>query len=263
MNNWNDDWEMNTSWDTNDQWEEAEEKEAKVFKIVTIEDIKAIRSEKILSLSSQYNMVIEDIDLIVKVIGIDNPTTWNKFIDNMDDFRKKYNILEPIKWIQSDLMSDNKECPLCLQSFNFKDGYESVCGHWHCKECCKAYLTSEIHSETGGIFVGCMAMISKNNTYEKCNIRIPFSHVKQIVTPKVFSTYEKNTIQHFIQYNSTITSCPGLNCDKYVEYTEGGHQDIICECKTNFCFRCKLTPHFMVPCDLAGLSILFLYYLTI
>jgi ariadne-1 len=256
MEDWDDDdgdWEMG-NWDSTEAWEEDIKLNDNIleYNILSIEEIESKRMFINSKISRQYNMNIDDIDLIIRVIGFDNQNKWNSFFDNQFDFRKQNNILCPSNWKNSNECEDRMKCSLCYGDYEFKNGYLSICGHWHCKDCCRDYLESEINGEGGGIFVGCMALVENNDSYEKCNIRIPYSHVKQLVNTSTFEIYAKNITSHFVRNTSSLTGCPGLNCEKYVEYTEGGNKNITCECDTSFCFGCKLMPHFMVPCDLAG-----------
>lgn len=257
MDDWEEnvaDWEMG-NWDDTEEWEDdikMANNHVLNYNILSLEELETKRILINSQFSKQYDMNIDDIDLIIRVIGHDKQHKWNSLIDDQSDFRNKNNILNPSYWNDDTCHPEPMKCPLCLGEYDFKSGYQSICGHWHCKDCCRDYLTSEIQSESGGIFVGCMALVEQNQSFEKCNIRIPYSHVKQLVTSNIFDVYAKNITLHFVQYTNSLTACPGVNCDKYIEYTEGGHQEITCECNSVFCFTCKLTPHFMVPCDLAG-----------
>jgi len=64
--------------------------------------------------------------------------------------------------------------------------------------------------------------------------------------------YDRWLIDSFVEGTKIIKWCPKPGCDRAVEYAARSSREIVCKCKTRFCFLCRQESHLPAPCDLAA-----------
>ncbi|CAD8052580.1 unnamed protein product [Paramecium sonneborni] len=126
---------------------------------------------------------------------------------------------------------ENIFCSICEQ--NGIQGFSLNCDHKFCQSCWNQMIEIQFSSQIP--LVRCLQ--------DQCFERLPNSFLEQ------YPNYKQILIKRFMQHDSSITWCPGLNCENVFKYLNFSHS-IKCPCGIKFCSKCREEKHYPIPCDI-------------
>ncbi|EGT47606.1 hypothetical protein CAEBREN_15615 [Caenorhabditis brenneri] len=197
-------------------------------------------------LTAEMNLAITDAQSILQVNAgvcrlLLQKFKWNKnslldkFYENPDtnEFLTKSNIipckLEPIG-------SQSDECEICCMESELV-GLQ--CNHLACQECWTHYLSERVKANQSEI--ECMTT--------DCKLLIPDEQIKKFICDEnLKNSFDRVTINNYVEANPYLTWCPADYCSKAVKVVNTGTRLITCPCGTIFCFTCGNDGHDPVSC---------------
>lgn len=140
------------------------------------------------------------------------------------------------------------KCTFCKKAFPIQDfHFLDICGHAYCRPC--------IHTEI-------MKLVNQSKCSSiKCwdmNCSKPLTQFdfKELLTPKEFELYEKNSLAEVFSNNSQYVKCPKPECTNIIERLHTSHKNpaspkdhkelyrFRCRaCSTEFCSSCNTIPY--------------------
>lgn len=151
------------------------------------------------------------------------------------------------------------ECQMCLENVAAKNFRAYLyCGHAFCQNCWIEEI--QIWTEEG---MSCLNMYCPQY---KCGIAFSPSVIKNILNDgrdsddekmsilpekhqKVWERYRRFFIKSFVDTSPDLDYCPAPNCNIVHSYPRRIRKDITCECKHQFCWRCKYKAHSPCSCE--------------
>jgi len=149
-----------------------------------------------------------------------------------------------------------QECQFCLDELPAEDFRAYLyCGHSFCQNC----WVEEISTWTAE-GMSCLNMCCPQH---KCGIAISSLVVENILKDgsdedtrpipleqrETWQRYRRFFHKGFVDTSPNLDYCPAPNCNIVHSYTTGIRKDITCECKHQFCWRCKNTAHNPCSCE--------------
>ena len=135
-------------------------------------------------------------------------------------------------------------CAVCGLTCSSKSMVILDCNHVYCKDCVKTYINDGIQSQQKVMF--CPS--------DSCNSLISLKIVEELLNDrKVVESYQRKTFDSYVLKNSTLSWCPGKNCNKAfkIEKYAASTVNVECtSCKRNFCFNCRRDVHEPLDCDM-------------
>ena len=133
----------------------------------------------------------------------------------------------------------------CAVCFSEKPGTLCIsfhgCHHVYCQDCMAGYFKVKI--EDGSV----KALTCPSHD---CNTQALPSQVKQLVTPELFTKYDKFLLQSSLDGMSDIVYCPRPSCQMPVLIEKESSMGVCPGCTFAFCIFCRLGYHGLAPCKL-------------
>lgn len=133
----------------------------------------------------------------------------------------------------------------CKVCFCEKAGMHCICfddcGHVYCKDCMRDYFNVQIQE---GNVKGLEC------PEDKCESQAHPSQVKNLVSPELFSKYDRLLLQTSLDTMADVTYCPRTTCQSPVLMDRETTLASCPECQFVFCTLCKLVYHGLSPCRL-------------
>jgi len=148
------------------------------------------------------------------------------------------------------------ECKICLEEVPAKNFRAYLyCGHAFCQDCWVEEI--QIWTDDG---MRCLNMCCPQY---KCGIAMSPSVIENILKDgsddekrpmpqdhqKIWERFRRFFIKSFVDTSPNLDYCPAPNCNIVHSYTTGIRKDITCECKHQFCWRCKNKGHSPCSCE--------------
>lgn len=260
-----DDWDENANgdWDMDDGvWDERslpikpeldDESEKAVKRYVTDESIEQLMSEAVRPLMDM------GFDLsLSQALRIAHCYEWkiNKANDNitrnLDEVLKESGIMLEKKPALLPKKGTRAECEVCLELLPAEKFRAYLyCGHSFCQDC---WVTEVRELTNDGM--GCLNMVCPMH---RCGTSISARVVENILLdgrkemPRkhlaIWTRWRRFYIKSFVDTSPDLNYCPSPECNIVHFYTTGIRKDITCECKYQFCWRCKHIGHNPCSCE--------------
>lgn len=178
---------------------------------------------------------------------------------NLDKVMQQCGILLDKKPALLPKKGTTKECMICLEELPAEDFRAYLyCGHAFCQDCWVEEIS--IWTEEG---MRCLDMCCPQH---KCGVAMSSSVVQNILKDgshdekrpipdeqkETWARYRRFFHKSFIDTSPNLDYCPAPNCNIVHSYTTGIRKDITCECKHQFCWRCKNKAHNPCSCEDMG-----------
>jgi len=136
------------------------------------------------------------------------------------------------------------DCLVCLSKVDVAETAKDLCGHAVCIQCWRHYIKVQVE-EKGFDCISC----------PMCPNIIREQILRELGTcESILKKLTDCQIRKFVETNSHMTWCPGVNCTDTVikvESNKWSPSPIIClKCQIEFCMGCKADWHGPLPCHL-------------
>lgn len=241
----------------NDLSELVEKRERSVKRYCSEESIDKLMAEAVQPLTDMgFDFSTSQAIRISHCYGWKISKANDKISTDLDKVLKDCGIL--LKSEKADLPAKGtkKECMMCLEEVPAEDFRAYLnCGHAFCQDCWVEQV--ETWTAEG---MNCLDMFCP---LYKCGVAISSNVVENILTDggpnikrpippqhkDIWARYRRFFLMSFVDKSPNLSYCPAPNCDIVHSYTTGIRKDITCECKHQFCWRCKNKAHNPCSCE--------------
>lgn len=142
-----------------------------------------------------------------------------------------------------------RTCPVCLGEA--EGPVHLPCGHNYCSSCMRRFLHSQMHSETQGFPIRCIAEATTDattgNGYQQCGTPLPMSDIAKILNrSEVDAILEMAFVAHIRSHGDTFQFCPTPDCVQVYRITSPGGSPGLFTCPSCFestCTSCQVAHH--------------------
>uniref|UniRef100_A0A1I7TGW7 RBR-type E3 ubiquitin transferase n=1 Tax=Caenorhabditis tropicalis TaxID=1561998 RepID=A0A1I7TGW7_9PELO len=136
----------------------------------------------------------------------------------------------------------NGQCEICFEE---EEMVELACKHRACRSCWNGYLTQKIMDER---------MCEIKCMMPDCQLIMEDEKIHEFISdPVVLATYEKLTVDSYVQASIFLKWCPGVECGRAVKLEDCDRHIVICPCGMMFCSSCGNDTHEPISCGLLKL----------
>ena len=135
------------------------------------------------------------------------------------------------------------DCEICFSSLlGSRCRRVEPCGHIHCCECLRLYVTSKVRS-------GDVAKIECPSN--SCKESLSLNLIRELVSPEIFERFDRLLLQKTLDKMTDVVYCPRPTCQCVTLREEDDTNMAQCpRCRFSFCILCKHAWHGVEPCKL-------------
>ncbi|PNY27588.1 E3 ubiquitin-protein ligase dbl4 [Tolypocladium capitatum] len=139
-------------------------------------------------------------------------------------------------------------CDICCEDAEGLESFAMKCGHRHCVDCYRHYLTQKIRGEGEAARIECPA--------DGCRRILDSRSLDLLVTADLVDRYRELLNRSYVEDKDMFRWCPAPDCPNVIEcgVKKKDLDKIVptveCQCGYRFCFGCPNPDHQPAPCEL-------------
>ncbi|KAL6773642.1 hypothetical protein ACKKBG_A21960 [Auxenochlorella protothecoides x Auxenochlorella symbiontica] len=143
------------------------------------------------------------------------------------------------------------QCGICFETFPATSMHAAACGHRYCKDCWTGYVHTAVESGPKCLDLRCPD--------PECSVLVPDAILDAVADDSHKARWRKFLLESFVEMQSGLTWCPAPDCGRAAEAMSvpvTAALDVICDCGSKYCFKCKQEAHRPVDCSTVNLWII-------
>lgn len=218
---------------------------------------------EVLSASEIFTHMTEDIEYVSSVTKLSKVMSrvlldffhWDTsqlterfFNDGCDKLCKQADIGNPekseiVKTKHEKPTSELLECNICYMEYKVSEMKGGDCTHLFCNTCWTFYIKYVINQVGRVNKITCPAY--------NCNFLVDNKIViEALAKSNDKQKYQQLLLQSYVSWNRALRWCPYLDCSYAIKMGAEKIKNVVCKCKSQFCFYCGEGWHDPVPCNL-------------